>query len=167
MGGAVPLNLSKDNTSSENKLWKPPMPALIPSSTSSSSVPPVSIMARPTSWLKEGSLDPILGATGSAVSFRSCDGLSQLNNNSSSDVSPTSSSGSAPGGTNFQGSLSHHRGSSGLATNLVFFLFPFLKISLIGQEGKSVTPRQGNTILSCSSQQRPRLRLGPLKGFLS
>ena len=28
-----------------------------------------------------------------------------------------------------------------------------------------MTPRQGNTILFRSSQQLPRLRLGPLKGF--
>ena len=34
-------------------------------------------------------------------------------------------------------------------------------------EGKSMTPHQGNTILFRSSQQLPRLRLGPSKGFLS
>ena len=42
---------------------------------------------------------------------------------------------------------------------LNFFLFPFCE--------KSMTPSQGNTILFCSSQQLPRLRLGPSKGFLS
>ena len=30
-----------------------------------------------------------------------------------------------------------------------------------------MTPHRGNTILFRSSQQLPRLRLGPLKGFLS
>ena len=44
-------------------------------------------------------------------------------------------------------------------TGLNFFLFPFCE--------KSMTPHQGNTILFRSSQQLPRLRLGPLKGFLS
>ena len=48
-----------------------------------------------------------------------------------------------------------------------FFLFPFCKNSLICLEGKSMTPHQGNTILFRSSQQLPRLRLGPSKGFLS
>ena len=49
-----------------------------------------------------------------------------------------------------------------------FFLFPFWKEkSLIFLEGKSMTPHQGNTILFRSSQQLPRLRLGPSKGFLS
>ena len=48
-----------------------------------------------------------------------------------------------------------------------FFLFPFCENSLICLEGKSMTPHQGNTILFRSSQQLPRLRLGPLKGFLS
>ena len=48
-----------------------------------------------------------------------------------------------------------------------FFLFPFCENSLICLEGKSMTPRRGNTILFRSSQQLPRLRLGPLKGFLS
>ena len=46
-------------------------------------------------------------------------------------------------------------------------LFPFSKNSLICLEGKSMTPRRGNTILFRSSQQLPRLRLGPSKGFLS
>ena len=30
-----------------------------------------------------------------------------------------------------------------------------------------MTPHQGNTVLFRSSQQLPRFRLGPLKGFLS
>ena len=40
------------------------------------------------------------------------------------------------------------------------------KKSLICQEGKSITPRRGNTLF-CSSQQLTRLCLGPLQGFLS
>ena len=48
-----------------------------------------------------------------------------------------------------------------------FFLFPFCEKSLIYLEGKSMAPHRGNNILFCSSQQLPRLRLGPLKGFLS
>ena len=48
-----------------------------------------------------------------------------------------------------------------------FFLFPFCKNSLICLEGKSMTPHRGNTIFFRSSQQLPRLRLGPSKGFLS
>ena len=48
-----------------------------------------------------------------------------------------------------------------------FFLFPFCKNSLICLDGKSMTPRRGKTIFFRSSQQLPRLRLGPLKGFLS
>ena len=55
----------------------------------------------------------------------------------------------------------------GLATNSIFFLFPFCESSLICLEGKSMTPLRGNTILFRSSQQLPRLRLGPSKGFLS
>ena len=47
------------------------------------------------------------------------------------------------------------------------FLFPFCENSLICLEGKSMTPHRGNTILFRSSQQFPRLRLGPSKGFLS
>ena len=47
-----------------------------------------------------------------------------------------------------------------------FFLFPFCENSLICLEGKSMTPHWGNTILFRSSQQLPRLRLGPSKGFL-
>ena len=47
-----------------------------------------------------------------------------------------------------------------------FFLFPFCKNSLICLEGKSTTPHRGNTILFRSSQRLPRLRLGPLRGFL-
>ena len=46
---------------------------------------------------------------------------------------------------------------------LNFFRFPFLK-KIIDLPG-GLTGRQ-NTILFCSSQQLPRLRLGPLKGFL-
>ena len=41
------------------------------------------------------------------------------------------------------------------------------KKSLICLEGKSMTPHRGNTILFCSPQQLPRLRLGPLKGCLN
>ena len=48
-----------------------------------------------------------------------------------------------------------------------FFLFPFCENSLICLEGKSMNPHRGNTIFFRSSQQLPRLRLGPLKGFLS
>ena len=48
-----------------------------------------------------------------------------------------------------------------------FFLFLFCENSLNCLEGKSMTPRRGNTILFRSSQQPPCLRLGPLKGFLS
>ena len=59
------------------------------------------------------------------------------------------------------------RGKSGLATNSIFFCFLFVENSLICLEGKSMTPRRGNTILFRSSQQLPRLRLGPSKGFLS
>ena len=57
--------------------------------------------------------------------------------------------------------------TAGLATNSIIFCFPFCKKSLICLEGKSMTPHRGNAILFCSSQQLPRLRLGPSKGFLS
>ena len=50
---------------------------------------------------------------------------------------------------------------------LNFFLFPFCENSLICPEGKSMTPHRGNTVLFRSSQQLPRLCLGPSKGFLS
>ena len=50
---------------------------------------------------------------------------------------------------------------------LNFFCFLFGEKSLICLEGKSMTPHRGNTILFRSSQQLPRLRLGPSKGFLS
>ena len=50
---------------------------------------------------------------------------------------------------------------------LIFFCFLFCEKSLICLEGKSMTPSRGNTILFRSSQQLPRLRLGPSKGFLS
>ena len=50
---------------------------------------------------------------------------------------------------------------------LIYVLFALCKISLICLEGISMTPHQGNTILFRSSQQLPRLRLGPSKGFLS
>ena len=56
---------------------------------------------------------------------------------------------------------------AGLATNSILFLFPFCKKSFICLEGKSMTPHRRNTILFRSSQQLPRLRLGPSKGFLS
>ena len=54
----------------------------------------------------------------------------------------------------------------GLATNS-FSIFPFSDKSLICLEVKSMTPHWGNTFLFHSSQQLPRLRLGPSKGFLS
>ena len=60
-----------------------------------------------------------------------------------------------------------HTFRSGQATNSIFFCFLFCEKSLICLEGKSMTPRRGNTILFRSSQQLPRLRLGPSKGFLS
>ena len=60
-----------------------------------------------------------------------------------------------------------HYGKAGLDTNSILFMFPFCEKSLICVEGKSMTPSRGNTILFRSSQQLPRLRLGPLKGFLS
>ena len=43
-----------------------------------------------------------------------------------------------------------------------FFLFPFRNMSLFYLESKSMTPHRGNTILSNSSLQLPRLCLGPL-----
>ena len=46
-------------------------------------------------------------------------------------------------------------------------IFSVCKISLIRLEGKSMTPHRGNTIFFRSSQQLPRLRLGPSEGFLS
>ena len=61
----------------------------------------------------------------------------------------------------------HATVNPGLATNSIFFLFPFCKNSLICLEGKSMTPGWGNTILFRSSQHLPCLRLGPSKGFLS
>ena len=51
--------------------------------------------------------------------------------------------------------------------SLNFFQFSFCENSLICLEGKSMTPHRGTTILFRSSQQLPRLRLGPSKGFLS
>ena len=56
---------------------------------------------------------------------------------------------------------------AGQDTNSNLFCFPFCKKSLICLEGKLMTPHRGNTILFRSSQQLPRLRLGPSKGFLS
>ena len=53
----------------------------------------------------------------------------------------------------------------GLNTNSIFFCFPFCKKSLICLEGKSMTPHRVNAILFRSSQQLPRLRVGPSKGF--
>ena len=50
---------------------------------------------------------------------------------------------------------------AGLATNSIFFLFPFCENSLICLEGKSMTPHRGNPILFRSSQQLPGLRLDP------
>ena len=47
------------------------------------------------------------------------------------------------------------------------FFVCFCKKSLICLEGKSMTPHRGNTSLFHSSQQLPRLRLRPSKGFLS
>ena len=60
-----------------------------------------------------------------------------------------------------------HTFRPGQATNSIFFCFLFCEKSLICLEGKSMTPRRGNTILFRSSQQLPRLCLGPLKCFLS
>ena len=57
--------------------------------------------------------------------------------------------------------------SPGLATNSIILCFLFCKKSSICLEGKSMTPYRGNTILFRSSQQLPRLPLGPLNGFLS
>ena len=56
---------------------------------------------------------------------------------------------------------------SGLATNSILILLLSCMESLICLEGKLMTPHLGNTILFRSSQQLPRLRLGPSKGFLS
>ena len=53
------------------------------------------------------------------------------------------------------------------STNSILFSFLFGEKSSICLEGKSMTPRRGNTILFHSSQQLPRLCLGPMKGFLS
>ena len=50
---------------------------------------------------------------------------------------------------------------TGLATNSIYFCFLFCENSLICLEGKSMTPHRGNSILFRSSQQLPRLRLGP------
>ena len=58
-------------------------------------------------------------------------------------------------------------GLSGRATNSIVFSLRFVKRSLICLGGKSVTPHRGRTFLFLSSQQLPRLRLGPSKGFLS
>ena len=60
-------------------------------------------------------------------------------------------------------SLSHlaTRVPAGLASNSIFIF----SVSFVCT--KSMTPRRGYTILFRSSQQLPRLRLGPLKGFLS
>ena len=54
-----------------------------------------------------------------------------------------------------------------LIFNQVWPLSQYFPVSLICLRDKSMTPRRGNTILFRSSQQLPRLRLGPLKGFLS
>ena len=59
------------------------------------------------------------------------------------------------------------KNSSQVWTLSQFFLFPFGKKSLFYLEGKSMTPHWGNTIFFRSSQQLPRLCLGPLKGILS
>ena len=57
--------------------------------------------------------------------------------------------------------------TAGLDTNGFFFMFPPCKKSFICLVDKSMTPRRGNTILFCSSQQLHCLCLGALKGFLS
>ena len=61
-------------------------------------------------------------------------------------------------------------GISGLTTNSIFSAFfskkKFLKKKIF-PPGKSMTPHQGNAILFRTSQQLSRLRLEPLKGFLS
>ena len=58
--------------------------------------------------------------------------------------------------------------SAGLAaSNSILFRLLFCEKLFICLECKSMTPRRGNIILFNSSQQLPRLRLGPLKGFLN
>ena len=52
---------------------------------------------------------------------------------------------------------------TGLDTNSIFFCF----LLLICLEVKLMTSDRGNIILFRSSQQLPRFRLGPSKGFLS
>ena len=55
---------------------------------------------------------------------------------------------------------------TGLDTNSIFLCFLFVTNHLPGRE-ISDPHISGNAILFRSSQQLPRLRLGPLKGFLS
>ena len=52
------------------------------------------------------------------------------------------------------------KAEAGLTTKS-HFLFPFCENSLICLEGKSMTPHRENSILFRSSQQLPRLHLGP------
>ena len=56
---------------------------------------------------------------------------------------------------------------TGLATNSIFYLSTLVKTHWFAWRANQWPPRQGFTFLFCSSQQLPRLRLGPLKGFLS
>ena len=66
------------------------------------------------------------------------------------------------------GGLSYETGGGNQVWTLSkFFSVSFCKKSLICLEDKTMTPHRGNTILFRSSQQLPRLRLGPSKGFLS
>ena len=64
-----------------------------------------------------------------------------------------------------------HHGPTGIAQvwplTQFFSVSFFCEKSLICLEGKLMTPHQGNIILFRSSQQLPRLRLGPSNGFLS
>ena len=52
---------------------------------------------------------------------------------------------------------------SGLTTNSNYFLLPFCEKSLVCLEGKPMTPHREDTFLYRSSQQLPRLCLGPMK----
>ena len=61
--------------------------------------------------------------------------------------------------------------ASGMVTNAIPFYFPsyVMNEKTIDLPGGhiSMTPRWGKSFLFCSSQQLPRLRLRPLKGFFS
>ena len=49
----------------------------------------------------------------------------------------------------------------------IFFCFVFVKTHWFAWRANQLPLHRGNTVLFRSSQQLPRLRLGPLKGFLS